>query len=71
MPNGRDSNASAAIDYLIDDPVRTHAIRAEALETSMQFVSGFRIARKEGQRVFNRVDVRPVEIKEIAASTPR
>lgn len=71
VSDSHDSNAPTAIDHLIDDPVGTYAIGAEALETPLQLVSGFGIAGKDEQRVLDCVDVRPGEIEEVATSPPR
>lgn len=70
MADRGDSDGLVVVCELVDDAIRAHAQRAEAVEPAAERVSRVRIALEKSQRVLDGVDLGPVELEQFLPGAP-
>lgn len=71
MTDRCDANCVIVVSELIDDAIRADFERAEAVQPSMERMSGVRVPFEQRERLLHRVDERPVEVEQLLSGTAR
>ena len=70
MTYRRDANCLVVVRELIDAAIRAYTQRAQAVQPPAKPVSDVRVPLEQSKRVLDRVDERPVEVKQLLSGAP-
>jgi hypothetical protein len=70
MADGRDANRLPTVGQLIENPIGAHPQRVKATELPPQGITGERVPLEQAERILDRVNQRPAQLKQVATSSP-